>query len=78
LKQVIAAVVNLNFLKETTHKIKYLNYLKLLDFFRSIGFSHYSSVRVDDFIQESLVPNKKVQNIRWTILRDLKIVKGDK
>lgn len=77
MKVVIESIVKVNFLKETTEKIRLLNYIKLLEFFRSIGFSHYSLVRVEDVVSENVATAKKTQNLRWIILRDLRIIKGD-
>lgn len=77
MKVVIESIVKVNFLKETTEKIRLLNYIKLLEFFRSIGFSHYSLVRVEDVVSENVATAKKTQNLRWMILRDLRIIKGD-
>jgi hypothetical protein len=77
MKIVIKSIVKVNFLKETTEKIRLLNYIKLLEFFRSIGFSHYSLVRVEEVVSENVATAKKTQNLRWMILRDLRIIKGD-
>ena len=70
--------MNINFLKETTEKIRYTNYVKLFDFFRSIGFSHYSTFKIEELLNDSQPFIKKAQNLRWIVLRDLKIIKGKK